>query len=290
MPLIEVKAEIPAGEVDLVDDLLLERGDGRWSVLEDVPARRAWVVGIFEGRDEAGEAWALLAPELAAPGEVEIRELPDTDWRESYKAHFKAWRFGRLHWAPEWERGSRVLPEGDRVVWLDPGMAFGTGNHETTRLCVERLVAYPDHKYATARVVDAGCGSGILAISAAVLGFSDVSGFDNDPEAVAIARANAERNDVASRITFRTGDLESGFAGRQADLLLANIQADVLGRFVRELVSAVAPGGWLVLSGILASEVGRVREVFSDPGRGASIESRVLGEWADLLLRFPERS
>ena len=71
----------------------------------------------------------------------DVRVLADGDWRDSYKVHFKAWQFGRLHWVPVWERENFTLPPGDEVLWLDPGMAFGTGNHETTRLCVERLAA-----------------------------------------------------------------------------------------------------------------------------------------------------
>ena len=101
-------------------------------------------------------------------GEAVLRSLPDQDWKDSYKAHFKASRFGRLHWVPEWERKSYSLPPGDVVLWLDPGLAFGTGNHETTRLCCERLVSHAEaaarpgaRPVESVRVIDAGCGSGI---------------------------------------------------------------------------------------------------------------------------------
>src|SRR5690606_20866337 len=102
-------------------------------------------------------------------GSPAYRMLGDADWRDSYKEHFKAWQFGRLHWVPVWQRESFTLPEGDAVLWLDPGLAFGTGNHETTRLCVERLVTLTEERGPVGRVVDAGCGSGILALSAALL-------------------------------------------------------------------------------------------------------------------------
>src|SRR5690606_38412668 len=230
--LFEVKAGVPFEASEAVDDVLLEMGDDRWSLLQDVIVRKAWVIGIF--RDEAGarSAWQLLQPLLPeGSDEPQIRVLPDTDWRNSYKAHFKAWRCGRLHWIPVWERDSTHLPEGDVAIWLDPGLAFSTGNHETTRLCCERLVAWAEDRPASSRVVDAGCGSGILAISAARLGFGNVSGFDNDPEAVRVSRENAASNGVAHRVAFETADLESGLLGVQADLLLANIQADVLMRF-----------------------------------------------------------
>ncbi len=291
MELFELKVEIPAASAEACDELLLERGEGNWSVLEDAIARRAWVQGIFPSRVEAEAAWAGLLPGLpAAPlAGPELRALADQDWKDSYKAHFKAWKFGPLHWVPVWERETFRLPPGEQVLWLDPGLAFGTGNHETTRLCCERLVALAasDRFQVTSdkrRVTDAGCGSGILALSAALLGFGQVSGFDNDPEAVRVSGENAAMNGLADRVVFRTAGLDDGLAGVQADVLLANIQADVLMRFAATLVGAVAPGGTLVLSGILATELEQVRAAFAEAAPGWRIDSRVMGEWSDLAL------
>ena len=197
---------------------------------------------------------------------------------------FKAWRSGRLHWVPIWERQTYAVPPGDVALWLDPGLAFGTGNHETTRLCCERLVAFSFRHGTLGRVIDAGCGSGILALSAALLGFKDIAGFDNDPEAVRVSQENAALNGMQGAVTFFVGDLESGLAGPQADLLMANIQADVLMRFAARLVATVAPGGVLVLSGILAIEADKVRQAFAAAAPGWAIEGRTLGEWCDLTL------
>jgi ribosomal protein L11 methyltransferase len=185
---------------------------------------------------------------------------------------------------PVWERATFVLPPGDEVLWLDPGMAFGTGNHETTRLVVERLVAYAQQHGTKGRVLDAGCGSGILALSASKLGFANVGGFDNDAEAVRVSEENAALNAMEGRVAFYVGDLVTGLAGRQAELVMANIQADVLMRFAGELCAAVAPGGGLVLSGILGRELDQVREKFAATVPGWRVESRVMGEWADLTL------
>ena len=295
MNLFETKAEISPEAVDAIDDLLLELGVEGWSLLQDVIVKRAWIVGIFEGEAEARARWAELKPLLAAAGlspaqEPQWRALADQDWRDSYKAHFKASRFGRLHWVPVWEREKFQPGSGEVVIWLDPGLAFGTGNHETTRLCCERLVTLAERaggRVADLRVVDAGCGSGILALSAVKLGFKTVAGFDNDPEAVRVSEENAALNGIAGAATFFTGDLVSGLAGRQVDVLLANIQADVLMRFAGELTAAVAPGGALVLSGILAIELERVREVFAASVPTWKIESRVMGEWSDLVLTKP---
>ena len=284
MSLTEIKAEIPATAVEETDVLLQELGAEGWSLLEDAIAKRAWVVGVFADEATARAAWVTLQPQLASASEPVVRLLADQDWRDSYKAHFKAWRSGRLHWVPVWERGTYVVPPGDVALWLDPGLALGTGNHETTRLCCERLVAYAARHGTRGRVLDAGCGSGILALSAALLGFAEVAGFDNDPEAVRVSQENAALNERQGAVAFFVGDLVSGLAGRQADLLLANIQADVLMRFAADLVAAVAPGGVLVLSGILAVESGNVRQAFAAAAPGWAIEGRTLGEWSDLML------
>lgn len=284
MSLTEIKAEIPVATVEAADAVLQELGGEGWSLQEDVIERRAWIVGIFPTGPEAQARWAELRPLLPAAGGPEVRELQDQDWRDSYKAHFTASRFGRLHWVPVWERAAYALPAGDVVLWLDPGLAFGTGNHETTRLCCERLVTFAGERGPAGCVVDAGCGSGILALSAAKLGFTDVTGFDNDPEAVRVSGENAALNELTGAVRFLTGDLETGLAGRSADLLMANIQADVLMRFADNLVRAVAPGGLLVLSGILAVELEKVRGVFAAATPGWDLQTRIMGEWSDLAL------
>ncbi|HTQ30942.1 MAG TPA: 50S ribosomal protein L11 methyltransferase [Opitutaceae bacterium] len=286
MSLVEIKAAIPAEAAAAAEEALLEAGAENWSVLEDALARRAWVVGIFPTEAEARAAWAELRGKIPADKPA-VRRLADADWRDSYKAHFKIWQFGRLHWVPVWERENFRLPPGDAVLWLDPGLAFGTGNHETTRLCCERLVMLAQEGKTNANVIDAGCGSGILALSAARLGFREVSGFDNDPEAVRVSEENAALNGLAGRVKFFVGDLAAGLAGRRAGLVLANIQADVLMHSACELTGAVAPEGELVLSGILAGELARVRAAFADAAPGWREESRVLGEWACLALARP---
>jgi ribosomal protein L11 methyltransferase len=287
MSLTEIKAEIPAAVVEETDVLLQELGVEGWSLLEDAIAKRAWLVGVFTSEVEARTRWEALKPQLVSVGEPVIRALADQDWRDSYKAHFKAWQSGRLHWVPVWERATYTLPAGDVALWLDPGLAFGTGNHETTRLCCERLVAFAASRGTKGRVMDAGCGSGILVLSASLLGFRDIAGFDNDAEAVRVSQENATLNGMAGLVRFFTGDLVSGLAGQNADLLMANIQADVLMRFAGQLVAAVAPGGVLVLSGILAIEVEKVREAFKAAAPDWAVEGRTMGEWCDLAMKRP---
>lgn len=290
MAIFELKTEVPVAAAPALEEWLAEREEQRLMVLEDKPSGRAWLTGYFASQAEAAVAWKELAGAIGAgwtKAVPHVRELPDEDWKNSYKAHFKAWKFGRLNWVPVWERESFVLPAGEEVLWLDPGMAFGTGNHETTRLCCERLARFAAARGPGARVIDAGCGSGILALSAAKLGFGRIAGFDNDPEAIRVSGENAALNGLAGRIDFYLGDLTTGLSGRSAELVLANIQADVLMRFVPELLAAVPPGGQLVLSGILSQELETVRAKFAGVTAGWHVESRELGEWADLALTRP---
>jgi len=323
MILYELRVVVAPEAVEGIDEAIQEAGLLGWNLVEDVLVRTAAVVGLFPSEEEGRSAWAELsaACPLLAGAQPELRKIAETEWRESYRAHFKAWQFGRLHWVPVWEKpqassfgadplatsaqalaaraedGSGaeehtgfVVPEGHEVLWLDPGLAFGTGNHETTRLCVERVVSFAERvaDLAATRVIDAGCGSGILALSAAKLGFASVVGFDNDPEAVRVSEENAALNDLAGAVEFYEGDLVSGLAGRQAELVLANILAPILIEFAQHLVDAVAPGGTLVLSGILASEGEMVQAAFARAAPDWHFEeSRVLGEWCDVVLVKP---
>ncbi|MBI2511213.1 MAG: 50S ribosomal protein L11 methyltransferase [Opitutae bacterium] len=286
----EFKIEVALGAVPAIEESLAEREEQRLMVLEDKPSGRAWLTGYFDSREQAQETWqafaAVLDPEWLVT-QPELRELPDADWKDSYKAHFKASSYGPLHWVPVWERETFRAPAGEKVLWLDPGMAFGTGNHETTRLVAERLVAFAAEMGTSARVIDAGCGSGILALSAALLGFREVSGFDNDPEAIRVSEENAALNQMAGRVEFFVGDLTTGWKHAPAGLVMANIQSDVLVRFTKELLGAVAPGGWLVLSGILGRELADVRAAFAAAAPGWRVDSRVMGEWSDVLLMRP---
>jgi ribosomal protein L11 methyltransferase len=287
MTVFEFRVEISLGGVPAVEELLAEQEEQHLMVIEDKPSGRAWLTGYYETQMAAQAGWKSFALALAPEWlmtEPAVSELADKDWKESYKEHFKAWQFGPLHWVPVWQRETFVLPAGEQVLWLDPGMAFGTGNHETTRLVVERLATSAAQSGTQGRVIDAGCGSGILALSAVKLGYTQVAAFDIDALAVDVSRANAELNGLAGCVDFYVGDLVTGLNGRQAELVLANIQADVLTKFAPELVASVASKGALVLSGILACELAQVRAVFEAMPSGWSTDTRVMGEWSDLIV------
>ncbi len=297
MPLYQIGFFVSGDLVDQVEELIYEVGDGHWSIFYDVKSKETRLAGIYETEDAAREHGVSVKAEieiLTGKIDAEVEELPDVDWKNAYKDHFHAWEFGGLHYVPLWEKDEHSVPEGDAAIYLDPGMAFGTGNHETTRLCIERLVEYADVLKGSGReldslaVCDAGCGSGILAISARKLGIVDIIGFDNDPDAVRISEENAELNELKGKIEFIVGDLDSGFCSKSYDLVFANILAAILVQFPNQVLSAVNPRGRVILSGILAKEVHEVKEVYEAELKrmdlAGTLSSNTLGEWADLVV------
>lgn len=290
MAVWELKVVVDPGAVAAIEEWLAETQEQRLILLEDKPSGHAWLSGYLETVESAEKLRADLTVSPIRShilGETQVGKMEDSDWQLAYRSHFKAWRFGPLAWVPAWERDTFVPLTGESVLWLDPGMAFGTGNHETTRLCCERLIAFTQTRGARGAVIDAGCGSGILALSAVRLGYQDVLAFDNDPVAVGVSAGNARMNELSGRVRFVVADLEGGLAGNTADMILANIQADVLMSNAASLANSVRPSGQLILSGILRRELAAVQAVFAAKTIGWSLDSRSLGEWADLALGRP---
>ena len=221
------------------------------------------------------------AAALAAAGRIvglelapETGTIPDEDWKLSYRKHFKTEVISpRLVVRPPWEA---VTPApGQKVLTLDPGIAFGTGQHPTTRACLDAIDALAvegtDRSF-----LDVGCGSGILSIAAALEGFRDVHGFDNDPDAVRNANENAEANGLGA--LFSDGDLSVPGTATPADVVAANVLAPVLVRFAREVGALVNPGGRLILSGILDEQYDEVRAAYVALGF-TELSNRLIGEW-----------
>ncbi|HUP54027.1 MAG TPA: 50S ribosomal protein L11 methyltransferase, partial [Methylomirabilota bacterium] len=234
---------------DLVDEGLGARVD---------TTRPAVVRGYVPARDaSAAEAAAALTAEalghlqafgLRTIGELRTRIVHEEDWAEAWKAYFPVLRVGRrLVIRPTWRRHRR---EGDDVVLaLDPGMAFGTGLHPTTRLCLAALETLADRGAIDgARALDVGCGSGILAIAAVKLGAAEALGVDTDPIAIESTLANARRNRLARRVRARAGSLPS--LEPPFDVVLANLIAGVLVPLAGPLHDELGPGGTLLASGI----------------------------------------
>ncbi|NIP18341.1 MAG: 50S ribosomal protein L11 methyltransferase, partial [Xanthomonadales bacterium] len=210
-----------------------------------------------------------LAPGVERPDRVILSSLPDRDWERAWLENFKPMQFGSELW---------IVPSGYEppdpeglILRLDPGLAFGTGSHPTTRLCLEWLDATDvDGR----EVVDYGCGSGVLGIVAALKGARRVRCVDNDPQALVATHENAERNGVAGIVETMAPE---AFSGRNADLLVANILASTLQELAPRLCTAVRPGGKIALSGILAAQTGGVETAYAGCAHG--FRTRELDGW-----------
>lgn len=211
---------------------------------------------------------------------VVVTPVHQEDWANSWKEHFKPTRVGeRLIVAPTWEPCS--AEPGDIVIRLDPGMAFGTGTHATTRLCLQALELILASGPA-ATTLDVGCGSGILAIAAALLGSGPVIAIDIDPVAAEVTTENARLNGVEERVAASVTPLQM-VSGR-FDIVVANILAEDLARMAFDLAAKVAVNGWLVLSGILNEKEPVVTSAFDRLFAAPATVTRD-GDWCCVVYR-----
>jgi ribosomal protein L11 methyltransferase len=220
-------------------------------------------------------------------GQIEIARVKREDWAESWKRHFRPIEIGdALLIKPSWIK--QRLKRGQALVVLDPGLSFGTGQHPTTSFCLSEIVAATPRRRparakgvrATKSFLDIGTGSGILAIAAAKLGFAPVHAFDFDPESVRVAKENARKNRVDTKIKLTRGDITKlpVKPARQYDLVCANLISNLLIAERWRIVNRLKPGGTLVLAGILAAEFGRVCQAFEKLGLKLTAK-RVENEW-----------
>lgn len=283
---IETRVTVGKERLEAVEEVLAQAGASAVTVAE-------------EGNDrvvvEPGAAWAAnrvtgLFPADALPADLEARltrvagrdvgvewiPVVGTDWANAWKDHFSAFPVGQRLWVrPSWAPAG---PPGGRVeVVLDPGMAFGTGYHPTTRLCLGGLESRlrPD---SAPVVLDYGCGSGILAIAAAKLGATRVVAVDNDPAALEAIRTNAAANGVGERIEVRASEEGLGDSA-PFPYVVANILSRTLMELAGELTEATAVGGELVLAGLLGPQADAVREAFPHFRWGPEVRE---GEWVRL--------
>ena len=270
MPWLQIKIPARAAEADAVAEALEECGalavtvegagaDERLqSALEHTPL---WdenrVTGLFSAETDAAHVIATVRQALARETlEHSVDVLPDEDWERTWMERYRPLRIIERLWVvPSW----CTPPDPSAVnIVLDPGLAFGTGTHPTTALCLEWLAQRP---LAGRRVIDYGCGSGILAIAALKLGAAEAFGVDVDPQALAVSRENAARNGVAAHYRACAPEaLPSAIAG---DVLVANILAGALIELAPELERRLLPHGVIALSGILPEQADEVRRAYA---------------------------
>ena len=276
---LELSVEAPPEFVEPLSQVFLQYGNGGVAVEEedgylpdegDLPGQRRATIRTYMPLDAAAaerrgriDVAVRLIAGLAPVSNLSERVLPEEEWRDAWKKHFKPLRIGsRIVVRPTWSTDKPL--EGEATIWLDPGMAFGTGHHPTTRMCIAQIER---NVRPSARVLDIGCGSGVLSIAAARLGASEVLGLDIDPTAVSVADENGRQNGVQSRQTFAAGSLPSPKAiPRSFDLTVANISAKVVSELAPELVASLKTGGVLIASGLLVENSDRVKQALSVAG------------------------
>ncbi len=268
---VEVSVAVDAEAAEAVSALFEQYGEGG-AVIEETPQREAGPgvvrcvakaflpAGDVARLDKLRQAlWHL--GQLRPLAEPEVRELGPKDWAEAWKSGYQVLKIGRrLRIVPSW---IPYTPGPDEViVTLDPGMAFGTGLHPSTQLC---LLALEELVVPGMRILDVGTGSGILAIAAARLGAAEVLGVDIEEVAVRTARENVVLNGVSEVVHVLPGSVDGEDRGSY-DLVLANILAEVVARLAPQLAKHTAPDGWLVASGIIESRMPAVERAFDVAG------------------------
>jgi ribosomal protein L11 methyltransferase len=221
--------------------------------------------------------WHLQAFGLRPVSPLRVREVDDSDWTDAWKAHYVAQRIGRIVIVPSWL--DEPLRDGEVAITLDPGMAFGTGLHPTTRGCLELLQEVAPMP---TEVLDVGCGSGILALAALRLGATSAHAIDTDPLAVQATRANAERNGLAGAVSVENGSLPET-PRKPVRLVLANLVAALLVELAPRLAAHLDDRGSLVAGGIIAPRADEVVRAMSDAGL-AVVRRRDDGDWVSLRL------
>ncbi len=298
MQWIEIAVTVTPELADLAASVLEDYGHQGVSVSRDdiqpdhwdegeLPEPSAMIIRAYMVADDRAEsARAQLDMALAARGLplASYALVDDEDWAEAWKSHYHTTRIGRrIVIRPQWETYD---PEpDDLVISLDPGMAFGTGTHATTRLC---LMSLEDLMQPGLSVLDLGCGSGILAIAAAKLGASHILALDIDPMAAQITAENAAINGVSDTIIAQQGSLDTvRGSARRFDLLLANILARIIIEMCGQgLGDVVRPGGKAIFSGIINEQVEDVRAALTQAGYTVTFV-RVEGDWVSIEALRP---
>jgi len=240
--------------------------------------------GIINTIDDVNSkvAW-LLTQDLGvdiSPGTVLVTEIFEQDWAHSWKEYFKPLKVSEtIVIKPSWE--TYTPSEGEIVIDMDPGMAFGTGTHETTMLCIRALESYI---LPSSSVLDIGCGTGILGIAAILLGAKRAVLIDIDSQAISIAKANSIKNDTFDKMVFINGDLLDKAKGR-FDLIIANISSKAIEKLIPQCIRFLAEGGNLVLSGILKENEEVIISAMNH-SKISIVESYSMGDWVCIVGQY----
>ncbi len=286
---IEVRVEVSSAQVEAVANFLIELGSPG-VVQEKVPGRpgtgRERIIAYFDNprsfpakRTKIRKYLSSLPP-YPARGSLRCQAFREEKWAEAWKDHFKPHRVTpHLVVKPPWEKYAGK--DGERVIEIDPGMAFGTGTHSTTRMCLQCLELLIPSFFRPPAVLDFGTGSGILAIAAQTLGARHTVAVDIDPAAIGNARKNASTNRFPGRIDFRVGSGQ--FLRRRFEIVVANLLPQELLNTAEFLTGRVSSEGFLVLSGMLRKQKKEIAMAFAEKGFGNRASKSERG-WVCMVL------
>ena len=213
-------------------------------------------------------------------GSVSLDQVNEADWANAWKAYYKPTKVGqRVVVKPTWE--DYAMQDGDLIIELDPGMAFGTGTHETTSMCIRELEKYVNKD---SKVFDIGCGSGILAIAAAKLGAKEVVAVDLDEVAVKVAKENVLENKVEKSVSVMHGNLTDVIKDK-ANVIVANIIADIIKILAKDVQNFMKEDAIFISSGIILDKVEEVKESLIENGFEI-VEVQKLGEWSAIVSKL----
>lgn len=290
--MITAQVEVEEKSLLTIEETLYELAPHNWVLNHCLLTEKSTLQGFFENITFAERSLA----ELLAKSGISIHQnllcktIKDTDWKNSYKKHFHPWKFNRFHWVPIWDKDSYAIPKGDYKLYLDPNMAFGTGNHETTKLCLETTVTIAKSIAENQKIsfLDVGCGSGILALTASKLGYSIVHGIDIDESAIKVSIENSRLNTIPN-ILFERKSIQDFRSKIYYDIVIANIQADVLKKCAVALTKLLKKKSHLILSGILKTEKEDVQNHFQKlfyKKKKVSISSKNMNEWNLIVIEI----
>ena len=285
--MIKISGVLQDNLLSVIEDILYEIVPHNWIINYSHINKASLLEGYFETECEADKELEKLCKltSINFSDFFSKKIIHDEDWKNLYKKHFKPWKVDKFHWIPIWCKESYSIPKDDLKIFLDPGMAFGTGNHETTKLCLESLVTINQSLHCDYKktFIDVGCGSGILALTASELGFKEICAVDNDELAVKISKVNAEMNSIYN-IKYITADLEHLDETQKYSFVVANIQADILQKNAYQLIKLLDNVGFLLLSGILAIEIDTIHthyeEALKSLNKNFVSTIRTMNEWS----------
>jgi ribosomal protein L11 methyltransferase len=287
--LLKISSKIHPEQVEFLEVFLYEEAPSPWVLEVNHINGNGTLTGYFSSQNESNIQQSKLTNALDQVVQFSFTSalIQDQDWKEAYKAHFSPWTYMGVNLVPTWEKETYQSKPSDINIYLDPGMAFGTGNHESTRMCLEFLIESVRNGCSQNNFIDLGCGSGILSLVAKSIGFQNVLGIDNDPDAVRISGDNALLNNLKESIAFQTKDLNQlTTKPDRFDFVMANIQADILINYAEVIMSLTEEHATIVLSGILTKEIDQVTEKFRSlaPESDTSFSQREMGEWSALKI------